>query len=106
MEARLTARSVSFPDTFGTYHIQFGKALPSKRFAHKLFKRFIESSEEAPSETKGAMSKALELAREGAERIGEAIIPDIDSSETFRFDINMGTPNELKNIYMDMLQYV
>ena len=106
METRLTARSVSFPDTFETYHIRFGDALPTKHFAHKLFKRFVDSPDGVVDDTKAAMSKALRLAREGAKNAVSTVIGDIDRTETMRFGMNWGTPNELKNIFMDMLQYV
>ena len=106
MEARLTARSVSFPDTFGTYSIEFGKALPTKRFAHKLFKRFVGGSGGILSQTKEAMANALKFAQNSIEHAGNALDGDFDVSRNYKKDISMGNPGELRNVFMDMFQYV
>ena len=106
METRLTARSVSFPDTFGSYSIDFGKALPTKKFAHKLFKRFVGGPDGIVSQTKAAMMNALKFAGNTIEHAGNALDGDWDISRNYKKDISMGKPGELRNVFMDMFQYV
>lgn len=107
METRLTARSVSFPDTFDTYSLNFGKALPTKKFAHKLFKRFVGGPDGIVSQTKAAMVEALNFARKSIKDAGDALdVVDIDASRNYKTDISMGNPGELTNVFMDMFQYV